>query len=154
LERYGDFYHFPFWGDQLLYKGIYDVIITLVGSTLLNFFFESCADWANLSKKNWKKKYDYFSDKSGCIFWTTGRVNFSTSDSDSWANFKLKSMYVPKIQKKYPLVYRLHNFLPTCVFRRSGHGLPPPPNGWAAQVNQPDLVTFYLWHRLASSTSL
>lgn len=32
------------------------------------------------------------------------------------------------------------------------HGLPPPPNGWAARVNQPELVAFYLWHGLATST--
>jgi hypothetical protein len=44
LESYGDFYHLPFRGNGLLYKGIYDVIIMLVGSTLLNFFFESYAD--------------------------------------------------------------------------------------------------------------
>ncbi|KAJ7923909.1 hypothetical protein B0H13DRAFT_2316074 [Mycena leptocephala] len=38
------------------------------------------------------------------------------------------------------------------TIRDTRHGLPPPPHGWAARVNQPDLVAFYLWHGLASST--
>jgi hypothetical protein len=56
-------YHFPFRGDQLLYKGIYDVIITLVGSTL-PIFFRKLRGLSQFVEK----KYDYFSDKSGCIF--------------------------------------------------------------------------------------
>jgi hypothetical protein len=69
LERYGDFYHLPFRGDELIYKGIYDVIITLVGSTLPIFFFQKLRRLNQFVEKKIERK-------NSIIFQTKVAVSF------------------------------------------------------------------------------
>jgi hypothetical protein len=67
-----------------------------------DFFFESCADSSNLSKKNSRKKSDYFSENLPHISTTRILINFQSSYSDSGAKFGPKSAWGVKFLKLDP----------------------------------------------------